>query len=81
MNVPFTRIYPQSNEPIEVGFETIVFFSSALSLPHEPLVSLIAHEVAHCFADERDYEDDEAAADTLAISWGFEKELAELRHH
>jgi hypothetical protein len=77
VNVP--NISPPSTDPTSVGSVTIVFFSLALSLPHEPLVGLIAHELAHCFTNEPDYEKDEKAADALAFSWGFKTHIAKLR--
>lgn len=51
----------------------------SLFLSDSAKIGLVAHEVAHCFRSERDYEADEKLADETARQWGFDKELSALR--
>ncbi|MFC2027063.1 hypothetical protein ACFLU3_00090 [Chloroflexota bacterium] len=78
-NVPFNRTYPSLPDGITIQFNTIVIFHQALAYPGAALVGLLAHELAHSFVDEQNYNADEDAADALVVRWGFAKEIAALR--
>lgn len=75
MNVPFRRVYPSSCSALEVRFDTIVIFHQALACPHNALIGLLAHELAHSIVSLREHKENEQAADDLVVQWGFSKEL------
>ena len=58
--------------------DTIIIFHPTLSFSQEAQVGILAHEIAHSFNSEANYDDDEAAADDLVSKWGFanERELS-----
>ena len=74
-NVPFNRNYPPASNGINVRFDTIVIFHAALVYSHNALIGLLAHELAHSLISGPDFITDEKSADSLAIQWGFSKEL------
>jgi hypothetical protein len=79
VNVPFRRVYPTCSNPFTVELYTIVVFLQALSGSHRALVGLLAHELAHSLVSMPDHRSNEEAADALAISWGFDRELEVMR--
>jgi hypothetical protein len=78
-NAPFVRTYFPGPGKIEVRFDTIVFFHTALGYSHKALVAIIAHELAHSIESHPDYKTDEQMADLMVHSWGFQEELESLR--
>jgi hypothetical protein len=78
-NVPFNRVHPSSSNSLNVRFDTIVIFHQALACPHNALMGLLAHELAHSFSNQSNYKNDEAMADKLVVQWDFGKELEALK--
>ena len=66
---------------IPKNYDIIIIFCTALNYPHNALVGLIAHEIAHSFVDGRDYKSDEDAVDERVVKWGFQEELQALQKH
>jgi len=79
LNVPFSRFYPSPPKGLKVRIDTIVVFHPALEYPHDALVGLLAHEIAHSFVDLADHVSNEEATDTMVEKWGFGKQLKALR--
>ncbi len=79
VNIPFRRLYPRPAAPLTVAFDTIVVFHAALNYSRTALAGLLAHEIAHSFADGCGYSEDEEKADNLVRQWGLGTELAALR--
>ncbi|MGD0918975.1 MAG: hypothetical protein ABSB22_21225 [Thermodesulfobacteriota bacterium] len=77
-NAPFNRVYPSCSNSHNVRFDTIVIFHQALACPHNALMGLLAHELAHSFSHLSDYKNDEILVDKLVAQWGFGKELEAL---
>ena len=78
-NVLFERVYQGNCTNPKFRLDTIVIYQRSFGLSHEALVALIAHEIAHSVVQKNKHRENEDAADELVISWGFSKELAELR--
>jgi hypothetical protein len=79
-NAPFNRVYLPSPKDIDihVQFDTIVIFHHALTYPHNALMGLLAHELAHSIVSLPEHKENEAAADDLVVQWGFSKEFEAL---
>lgn len=75
MNVPFRRVYQPFSSALEVRFDTIVIFHQALAYPHDALIGLLAHEIAHSIVSLPEHKENEQAAADLVVQWGFSKEL------
>lgn len=79
MNVPFEKVYPGDCTNPKFRLDTIVVYERSFKLSHEALVGLLAHEIAHSVVERPDHFENEKATDEMVVSWGFEKELGELR--
>jgi len=81
LNVPFSKMLPLKNYTGTINWrlDQIVIFNAAFQLSDEALVGLVAHEIAHSVEQQRDHNENEAAADALVLKWGFERELKALR--
>jgi hypothetical protein len=79
-NVPFERVLPGNVKNPRLHLDTIVVYERCFRLSHEAFVALLAHEIAHSVVEKRNHSENEDTADKIVISWGFGKELAELRN-
>jgi hypothetical protein len=66
---------------IHESYYVVAIYCTALGYPHNALVGLIAHEIAHSFVDKPDDKSNEDATDALVARWGFQAELQALQKH